>query len=158
MYLRLPEDLEGINPGKGHGTSTSIPNSFFIEIHSSLCTDIGDYLDPGAGPCTWPCWASWDLHSLISQICLGLEMDGIPSLQLVCTTHLDVVYKLADAVINPIIYITYEDMKYYFNPTICISWEYIKYNLPHYRLLRNISHQCFLLDIGLLQLFGYYLL
>lgn len=38
-------------------------------------------------------------------------MDGIPSLQLVdCTTHLGVVRKPTEAVLNPIIYITYEDI------------------------------------------------
>ena len=56
-------------------SSPSTPKSFSAGLllipSSPACTDTGDCPNPGAGPCTSPCWTSWSSHAPTSQACPG---------------------------------------------------------------------------------------
>lgn len=59
-----------------------------------------------------------------------VPLDGNPSLkQTSSTTKLGVIQKLAEGTLNPSVYVTDENIKYY---------------LSHYKLLRDMTCYCFL--------------
>lgn len=91
-------------------SSTSMPKSFSSgcsqPIYLPVCNDIGDCPDSTVGPCTRPCWISWD-----SYVPTSLNCQGPPGRQLFPQEyhlHLSALCHLQICWLSPITYVTEE--------------------------------------------------
>jgi len=94
-------------------SSAKTLKSFLAGLLSSMhvcmvCMHTWDCPSPSSTPCSWLCWTSSGLH----RPTLSVSPSGTPSFYSIsCTTQLGIIHKLAEGALDPIIYVTDQDVE-----------------------------------------------